>query len=86
MSIIYSTKNREILLISQILKCGIGYGIELFSMLYIHELENGSFAVGYESSDERWEKIFKEPKKAAQFFVNQRNILELGFDFEQNNT
>lgn len=74
-------------LLSAVLATGVGYEIDMYGMLYLRPLEDGTFAVGSEDScrpkKEHWEKIFKDPFKAARAFEAVRRSRSLGFDYEQ---
>lgn len=63
-----------------LLKKNIGFGIELFSKLWIDELENGDYRVSYEDKDEF---ISSDAKKAVDYFLKRREELQLGYDFER---
>jgi hypothetical protein len=71
---------RDVTNITQLLERRVGYEIDLFAMLYIRELENGQFAVGTEARED--ERLFSNPREAAELFVKKRRERRLGFDFE----
>jgi hypothetical protein len=71
---------RDVIYITQLLERRIGYEIDLFAMLYVRELENGKFAVGTEVRED--ERLFSDPREAAELFVKKRRERQLGFDFE----
>jgi hypothetical protein len=74
-------------IIISLLRQGMGFGVELFDVLSIDELEDGTFRV----LDQRnWEEeickgqctIFKDVKEAVDFFLALREERMLGYDFE----
>jgi hypothetical protein len=74
-------------IIISLLRQGMGFGVELFDVLSIDELEDGTFRV----LDQRnWEEeickgeehIFKDVKEAVDKFLALREERQLGYDFE----
>jgi len=67
-----------------ILKSGSGCGIDLFNILSVYPLENGKFAVIKHDALTRqlYEHIFTIAEQAAYYFLEQRELQRLGFDFE----
>jgi len=71
--------------IKNLLHSNCGFGIHLFDMLSIRQLESLEFAVGFNNPtkpEKSWEKIFTDIDKAIKFFVDERHNLQLGFDYE----
>jgi hypothetical protein len=83
------TKQTELRsIIISLLRQKIGFGVELFDVLSIDELEDGTFRI----LDQRdWtqeickgeEYIFKDVKKAVDKFLALRQERQLGYDFER---
>ena len=71
-------------LIIGLLRLGMGHGIDMFSMLCLHHLEDGQFGVYNEPSDgtEVQEWLFDDVEKAVDFFIAKRHELRLGYDHE----
>jgi hypothetical protein len=66
--------------ISSLLVLGLGYQVELFMMLWVRDLKDGKFAVTAEG--EANDVLFTDSRRAAEYFVAQREMRRLGFDFE----
>lgn len=74
-------------LLTQILETGVGYGIELFDLLRVYQLEDGRFAVHFYQIDSTTgtnqlvsEEIYASARKAAEAFEAERRRRNLGFD------
>ena len=72
-----------------LLESNVGYGIELFQMLSIYQLEDLTFAVNYEkyvestaNLEHQYERIFTSAREAVAFFCEEREKHRLGFDYE----
>ena len=72
--------------ILNLLKIEIGFEVNLFSMLWIHQLENGDWRVGIENDnpppDHFDEYIFEKLEVAVDFFLEKRDEMNLGYDYE----
>lgn len=75
-------------IIISLLRQGMGFGVELFDVLSIDELEDGTYRI----LDQRnWEEeickgeehIFKDVKEAVDKFLALRAERQLGYDFER---
>lgn len=56
-----------------------GFGVELFMLLMVTRLENGMYSVSSEDEEE----LFDDPRDAAIRFLEWRDEIKLGFDFER---
>lgn len=73
-----------------LLETNIGYGISLFGLLDLYQLEDQRFAVNRHAQDvessggNKWiyEEIFEDVREAVEFFEQKRREYELGFDIE----
>ena len=76
-------------LITKLISMETGYAVEMFGTLAIHRLEDGRYGVYEEPKEDRsinakWsEKLFTDPKLAAEEFERVRINRELGFEFEK---
>ena len=76
-------------LIAQLISLETGYAVEMFGTLSVHRLEDGRYGVYEEPKEDRstnseWsEKLFNNPKDAAEEFEKVRIDRELGFEFEK---
>lgn len=82
----------NVALLTQVLETGVGYGIELFDLLRVYQLEDGRFAVHFYQIDPESgvsqlvsEEIFASARKAAEAFEAERRRRSLGFDQEREN-
>ena len=76
----YATKEAIVALIS----APAAFGVDLFTLLSVHRLENGQYVVLHSDG---MNTIIKEtthtsPEEAADAFLKMRADLQLGFDYE----
>jgi hypothetical protein len=75
-------------IIISLLRQGMGFGVELFGLLSIDELEDGRFRI-FDQRDHHAdlcqgeEHIFKDVKDAVDKFLELRQDRMLGYDFER---
>ena len=62
-----------------LMNSGTGIGVEMFDELRMYPLESGMFSVN--TLDH--EKEFRLAEEAVDYFLELRNDLKLGFNFEQ---
>jgi len=64
-----------------------GFGVDLFSILQVHRLEDGTFALLETDplTEQEHERIFTTAADAARAFVDRRRVRQLGFDCEREN-
>jgi len=69
--------------IKNVLKTKIGLSMDVLGCIYIRELEDSQIAVGSDLK-KPFEKVFQSHQidEAVDFFIKQRNDLQLGFDYE----
>lgn len=72
-----------------LLESNIGYGIDLFGLLSLYQLEDGRFSVNrfvYDSETREFlhdfEELFENARQAVEFFEKKRQEYEVGFDIE----
>lgn len=78
-------------IIISLLRQGMGFGVELFNVLSIDELEDGSFRILDQRDTDAdicagEEYIFTDVKEAVDKFLALREERQLGYDFERGET
>jgi len=72
--------------ILSLMESDIGFDVGYAAMISIRQLEDGTFAVDNDYYPFTYysmkEKIFKNPKKAVDYFIKMREKRKLGEDFE----
>lgn len=66
-----------------------GFGIELFADLWIDRLEDGRFRVARYDTDMKTmtlEELFDDVREAVSYYLDLRDELKLGFDYEREPT
>lgn len=64
-----------------------GFGIELFTDLWIDRLEDGRFRVArIKDNQVGSEEIFDDVRSAVGYYLDLRDELQLGFDYETETT
>ena len=72
-------------LILGLIRLGSGHIVDMFSMLYVMQMEDGDFGVYYDKCGDPLqiqEWLFTDVEKAVDFFLAKRTELELGYEFE----
>jgi len=61
-----------------------GFGIELFATLWIDRLEDGRFRIAQYDKDHRMtsEELFDDVREATSYYLDLRDQLQLGSDYE----
>jgi len=61
-----------------------GFGIELFADLWIEHLEDGRFRVSRQKDDNTVsdEELFDDVREAVSYYLDLRDDLKLGLDYE----
>lgn len=74
-------------LILGLLRLGTGHGIDLFGILWLHQLEDGRFGVYHDPKcmsqpEDIAETLFENAEQAVDLFIARRHQLHLGYEFE----
>lgn len=79
------TYEEEISAIEALISSNAGFGVDLFAILQVHRLEDGTYAMLETDplTNEEHERLFETANNAAQAFVERRHTRQLAFDYER---
>jgi hypothetical protein len=78
------TREQEIAAVAGLIAGEAGFSIELFGILHVYQLEDGTFALLETDpvTSATHEQIFDGAGAAARAFIERRHSRQLGFDYE----